>query len=67
MLYVLYVVVGISFKRPSLKVYESVGCVPVQLKSRGLYSRPLRVSFTCVEVAPVEAEGGYAVVDCKSK
>ena len=50
---------GISFERVAQKVNENVGCVPVQLKSEGLYNKPFQMSFTCVEVAPVEAESGY--------
>ena len=52
-------VVAVSFIRHSQKVHEGFGSIPVQLKSRGFYSRPFQMSFTCVEVAPVEAESGY--------
>ena len=49
---------GISFERLAQKVNESVGSIPVRLKSRGFYSKPFEMSFTCVEIAPVEAESG---------
>jgi hypothetical protein len=50
--------VAVSFTSPSQRVNEDIGSIPVQLKSRGFYSRSFQVSFTCVEVAPVEAENG---------
>ena len=58
--YCLYdAVVAVSFERPSQEVHESIGYIPVQLKSKGFYSRPFQVFFFCVEAYPVEAESGY--------
>ena len=51
----------ISFERPAQTVKENVGCIPVQLKSRGLYAELFKISFTCAEVAPVEAKSGYDI------
>jgi hypothetical protein len=51
--------VAVSFERPSQEVDEDIGSISVQLQSKGFYSKPFDVSFTCSEIAPVEAEGGY--------
>jgi hypothetical protein len=50
--------VEVSFRRSAQNVRESIGSIPVQLKSKGIYSSPFQVSFTCMEIAPVEAEAG---------
>ena len=56
----------VSFQRSAQNVRESIGSHPVQLKSKGIYSSPFQVSFTCMEIAPVEAEGWQLLVkSCK--
>ena len=57
----------ISFERSAQTVKENVGCIPVQLKSRGSYSCPFIMFVVCWGVGPVKAEGGYDVVDCMVK
>ena len=42
---------------------EDSGRVQLQLQSRGLYGRSFSMSFRCIEVFPVEAEGTIIVLD----
>ena len=57
--------VTISFETPIIKqVQETAGSIPVKLKSKGLYSRAFEISFTCVELDPVEAKGYLFMKTC---
>ena len=60
----LFVAVEISFQRSTQTVREDSGSVQLQLQSRGRYGTRFSVSFTCIEVNPVEAKGTIIVLDC---
>ena len=51
--------VAVSFQQRHLTVKEDVGTIVIALNSTGLYNSKFTVSFTCVEVHPVEANSEW--------